>query len=68
MSLESSDGYYKCYCQPGISGKRCEIVPEVAPTNATMTEESSSEGQASSETSSEQGSTTEPNNGENETE
>lgn len=70
ISLESGDGFFKCYCQPGITGKRCEIVPELeTPANATVTEETSSENLTvvGVETSSEVGST-EPNSGDNETE
>lgn len=31
-SLEAKQGHFKCSCPPGITGKNCEIVPEITTT------------------------------------
>lgn len=58
QSLETNDGLYRCSCPPGISGKNCENLPEVAETTTTI-----EPGDVTNDTS-----TKEPSNGENETE
>lgn len=71
VSLESSDGYFKCICPPGISGKSCENLPEISTIDEIGNSTSEIEHASTEDLTvvSLENSTEEvPNNGENETE
>ncbi|XP_026741553.1 delta-like protein B [Trichoplusia ni] len=68
QSLESGEGSFRCHCKPGTTGKNCEILPEVQkPANGTTSEDTTEVPDEEVDSSS-QATSTEIDNGENETE